>query len=80
MTEEKFTRAQELKSCPFCGSDNVKVHIPYFVDALYQIQCYNCKCTTALYKTEKEAIERWNTRSQVGEVAPVWHKYKSIKG
>ena len=57
----------KLKPCPFCGSDSVKVHIPYIVEALYQIQCYGCNCTTALYRTENEASNRWNTRFQVVE-------------
>ena len=56
----------KLKPCPFCGSNNVKINIPYFADALYLVQCYSCNCTTALYPTKNKAVEIWNRRAENG--------------
>ena len=54
----------ELKPCPFCGSVEVKVHIPYFTDDCYMVQCYGCNCNTAIYMTANQAVEAWNRRDE----------------
>lgn len=53
-----------LKPCPFCGGVDVKVHIPYFTDDCYMVQCYGCNCNTAIYMTVNQAIEAWNRRAE----------------
>ena len=57
----------ELKPCPFCGSVDVKVHIPYFMDDCYMVKCCGCNCSTAIYKTVNQAIKAWNRRCDVDE-------------
>ena len=57
----------ELKPCPFCGSYNVKVHIPYFTDGCYMVQCYGCHCNTAIHMTVDKAVEAWNKRDDVNK-------------
>lgn len=56
----------ELKPCPFCGKSKAKIHYPYFTDTYCCIQCYECYCTTALFKTPDEAAEAWNRRADNG--------------
>lgn len=53
-----------LKPCPFCGSVDVKVHIPYFTDDCYMVQCYGCNCNTAIYMTADQAAGAWNRRNK----------------
>ena len=59
----------ELKPCPFCGSEPIINEIPphkhYFVDLPdYEGGCFiECKCSCAISaKNRKEAIEKWNRR------------------
>ena len=54
----------ELKPCPFCGSNNVKIHIPYFAADCYMVQCYDCNCNTAVYESAENAAEAWNRRAK----------------
>ena len=52
----------ELKPCPFCGSEAIlRVDSGY----LFYIQCMNLACTardTRWFKSEEEAIKAWNSR------------------
>ena len=33
----------ELKPCPFCGSNDIKVHGPYFIEDRYvMVRCIGC--------------------------------------
>lgn len=53
----------ELKPCPFCGSTDIKVHGPYFIEDRYvMVKCNDCNCNTAIYKTVDQAVEAWNRR------------------
>ena len=54
----------ELKPCPFCGSDNVEIHIPYMISDMYMVQCYDCNCNTAIFETPEKAAEAWNRRAE----------------
>lgn len=49
----------ELKPCPFCGGDRVKVTKP----TMWQAWCMDCKAIGAARLTEQEAAEAWNTRA-----------------
>ena len=61
------SKSNDLKSCPFCGSDKIKAialgrknHLVYCVDCGGE--------TRASYRTIDEAIEAWNRRAKdVGE-------------
>ena len=57
----------ELKPCPFCGTNQVKIHYPYFSDTLCYIRCYECNCITALYTKPELAAEAWNRRADLPE-------------
>lgn len=52
----------ELKDCPFCESEDIKVY--NCVDGMkYQgIYCGGCGCRTMLLETIDKAVERWNKR------------------
>lgn len=50
---------EELKSCPFCGSE--KVAVDYAVGEFW-ISCSKCMCATPLCRTEREAEYIWNQR------------------
>lgn len=53
----------ELKPCPFCGSDNVKINYPvYYSGEVCNVQCYDCNCTTAAFYSPEKASEAWNRR------------------
>lgn len=70
MTELAKTRqissCEELKPCPFCGSDMLeilKTRQILMLDKSYgcHVFCLNCGGTTG-YRPEKEAIALWNRR------------------
>jgi Lar family restriction alleviation protein len=56
----------ELKPCPFCGSNKVKIHMPYFTSDCYMVQCYGCNCNTAVFDNADKAAEAWNRRADNG--------------
>lgn len=53
----------DLKPCPFCGKNKVKIDYPYFPDTYCWVRCYECYCTTSAFKTPEEAVEAWNRRA-----------------
>ena len=62
------TDMSELKPCPFCGSDFVKLLTQ---TGLYPLPLYKgyravvCQCGAFVKaRTEEEAIERWNRRKE----------------
>lgn len=50
----------ELKPCPFCGSDKIRV-ISNGVS--YHVNCDQCECRTTRYRKKDKAIEVWNRRA-----------------
>lgn len=67
----------KIKSCPFCGSDNIveersaRERISYSSSAStsstrYQIACRNCNCQTGYRLYLDDAIEAWNRRTDNG--------------
>ncbi len=54
-----MTNNQELKPCPFCGSDTLTVH------GSCMIQCYECKTMFIQPQTKKpkSMLEVWDRRA-----------------
>ncbi|MEG0280609.1 MAG: Lar family restriction alleviation protein [Morganella sp. (in: enterobacteria)] len=56
-------KTQKLKPCPFCGSDDVEILIPYQKkDDSVLIYCFGCDLRIKKSSTP-EAITAWNRRS-----------------
>lgn len=58
-TEVSYLKGNKetMKSCPLCGSDNVKV---YPVNESYYIKCYECELKTNYYNSLLELLDYWN--------------------
>lgn len=59
MTEELIV--EELKSCPFCDSEEVEML--EYTNTAFVICCLKCYTTGPQGTTKEEAIEKWNRRS-----------------
>lgn len=58
------TQADELKNCPFCGSDEIShgsAYPGYIADLHGIVQCHSCDAYM-LGGEEEDAIAAWNTR------------------
>lgn len=60
--------ASELKSCPFCGSEKIRLVIRRHEKILnlatdYFYQCWGCGCALNTNTTKEAAKKRWNTRT-----------------
>lgn len=53
----------ELKSCPFCGGEDLQVINVYGED--YYVDCLTCTACGPSGDTYEEAIEAWNRRTKV---------------
>lgn len=59
----------ELKPCPFCGSEDIKISPPcndapegdLSLDC-WDVTCRYCGCSSPFAATEDEMFERWNKR------------------
>ena len=55
---------EELKPCPFCGSDDIDVTYTYVDDGLdYYAECTDCYCRGAWEPTAEKARAAWNSRT-----------------
>jgi hypothetical protein len=55
----------ELKSCAFCGSNNIKIVRSPSVRA-YAFYCNNCQAMVSFSNTNaKQCADKWNRRSYV---------------
>lgn len=57
---------EELKPCPFCGSNRVEVRDNDTDDIwehAYQVMCWECGIRTLYCKTPERAVELWNRRA-----------------
>lgn len=56
----------ELKPCPFCGGEARTTQKAFDMYGGWSVECVGveCGCDFAIYGTEVEAIEAWNTRSE----------------
>lgn len=69
----------ELKSCPFCGRDNVMTwHIGHR-DLPWMVECMGCMAEGPWAKTEEEAMELWNRRYNNGMVFALSNMYPEAK-
>lgn len=57
------TPEQELKPCPFCGSDNLDLSNGYDEDANWVIICKDCKAGGTFCAEKIKAVSKWNTRT-----------------
>lgn len=69
LIEEEERKEQEIKPCPFCGSEGrIKEYYAYKVRLYdrcrYKVLCVkDCCCLMVEDNTRQEAIDRWNKRS-----------------
>lgn len=59
--------SEELKPCPFCGSDNVLPSCwgedESSEDAKWAVECLDCEAQTGVRDSEAEAREAWQQRA-----------------
>ena len=51
----------ELKPCPFCGSENVKIDVD---SGIYWCRCIDCKACSSSDFSKEKAVEKWNRRPE----------------
>ena len=51
----------ELKPCPFCGSEAVREHYGYPLD-YWVVICRNCGWKLSVYGSHEQVIAAWNRR------------------
>lgn len=51
----------ELKPCPFCGSDSLRV--AWVNRDMCRVHCYGCGADGATCFNEQTCVEWWNTRA-----------------
>lgn len=56
----------ELKPCPFCGSENIWVGDVSRNYDIWFVQCETCGATFSHFDSEVEATEAWNRRADNG--------------
>jgi Lar family restriction alleviation protein len=54
--------SEALKSCPFCGSEDLELDNLVDADDFY-VSCRKCQVQQIANYTKEEAARRWNTRS-----------------
>ena len=55
--------SEELKPCPFCGSDDIDVTYTYIEGGVdYYAECTDCYCRGAWEPTPEKARAAWNSR------------------
>ena len=55
----------DLKPCPFCASDNVRIAVTMH-ESWYYGECESCGGRTDFCDSQAEAIAAWNARAELG--------------
>ena len=50
----------DLRSCPFCQSENLKLQCESYSPFLYRVVCQNCWSKSGIHRDEDGAIRLWN--------------------
>lgn len=58
--------AEELKPCPFCGSENIREHSGYPLE-YWSVKCLDCGGRMQFYGSQQQAINAWNRRALDGK-------------
>lgn len=53
---------QPLPTCPFCGSHDVEIEMPFSPGGDWWGRCQNCGAATGIFNTEAEAEAAWRRR------------------
>ena len=60
--------SEKLKSCPFCGSEAIRIEDKFFLDPEHPIGsfciCDECHSQIALCNNRDEAVNVWNHRAE----------------
>lgn len=74
--------SKELKSCPFCGSENIEIYRDWFSD-YWIIGCRECEAERNRFLCRADAVTFWNTRSlnheKDKEIARLKEKLNNVK-
>lgn len=59
---------EELKPCPFCGSDDVEA---LDMEGKHYVACYDCALEGPFHDSRAEAVAAWNRRAAIA-APPGW--------
>ncbi len=59
----------DLKPCPFCGNENVRVYVGLMEFHDGEVACDDCGGSCGNYPTRDDAIAAWNRRANEPAVA-----------
>ena len=54
---------EQIKPCPFCGSDKCRVEQNVFDDLKYCVHCPSCGAESSDYEHPGSAVKAWNMRT-----------------
>ena len=59
--------SEELKPCPFCGSENCETRTVFYTVKLSRnwVTCHICGAHGPVEPTKKQAQQSWNRRAEV---------------
>jgi Lar family restriction alleviation protein len=57
--------SEELKPCPFCGSEAALGGMGVSVDVFYYVDCTDASCETGTrgFNSKTDAVDHWNRRA-----------------
>lgn len=62
MSKKQIGMSENLKPCPFCGSNEIFIDQP---DAnCFYVGCANCGVNGTTANTKERAVEAWNRRTE----------------